>query len=290
MADDGKPVEVKQGRALSRRGFNSLSIAAGLAAAGSASAQEADVEMTDVDVKTPDGTCDAAVFAPKKAGTYPAVLMWPDALGLRPAFRDMGRRLASSGYVVFVPNPFYRSKRAPAFGPGFSFQNPDDMKKLQELRGPMTPEAIERDAVAFFSFLDTQKKTNRKAKTGTVGYCMGGPLVLQTAFALPGRVGAGVTCHGGGLVTNGADSPHLLIAKTPHAAYHFAIAANDDQRQPDAKDKLKAACEAAHVPATVEVYAGAQHGWCVPDMPIYNHDQAERAWSAMLALYKQRLV
>jgi carboxymethylenebutenolidase len=289
MADDGKLVEVGKGRALSRRGFSGLSIAAGLAAAGGTSAQEAAADMTDVEIKTPDGTCDAALFTPKAKGTYPAVVMWPDALGLRPAFRDMGRRLASSGYVVLVPNPFYRSRRAPVFTGGFSFQNPDDMKKLAELRAPMTTEAINRDAVAFVGFLDKQPKTAKTKKAGTVGYCMGGPLVLQTAAAVPDRVGAGVTCHGGGLVSDRPDSPHLLIART-HAAYHFAIATNDDQRQPDAKDKLRAACDAAHLPAMIEVYPGTQHGWCVPDMPIYNHDQAERAWAAMLALYKARLV
>jgi len=288
MPDDGKLVEVKKGRALSRRGFNSLSLAAGLAAAGAASAQEAAVDMTDVEIKTPDGTCDAALFTPKAKGTYPAVLIWPDALGLRPAFRDMGRRLAASGYVVLVPNPFYRSKRAPAFGPGFSFQNPDDMKKLAELRAPMTPEAVGRDAVAFVGFLDAQPKTNKKRKAGTVGYCMGGPMTMQTAAALPGRVGAGVSCHGGGLVSDRPDSPHLLVPKM-RAAFHFAIAVNDDQRQPDAKDKLRQAFDAAKLPATIEVYPGTQHGWCVKDSAIYNEPQAERAWAAMLALYKERL-
>lgn len=289
MADDANPVEPRKGRAISRRGFNSLSIAAGLAAAGAASAQEAAVDMADVEIRTPDGTCDAALFTPRAAGTYPAVLMWPDALGLRPAFRDMGRRMAASGYVVLVPNPFYRSKRAPVFGPGFSFQNPDDMKRLGELRAPMTPEAIGRDAVAFLGFLDAQPKTAKAKKAGVVGYCMGGPMTLQTAAAAPDRIGAGVSCHGGGLVTDRPDSPHLLVPKIK-AAYHFAIAVNDDQRQPDAKDKLREAFAAARLPATIEVYPGTQHGWCVPDSAIYNQAQAERAWAAMLALYKERLV
>ncbi len=275
---------------LSRRGFAALSVAAGLTLSTTVQAADSDVVETDVQVKTPDGICDAAVYHPKGKGTWPAVVVFPDALGLRPAFRDMGRRLASAGYVVLVPNPFYRLAKAPVFGPGFSFQNPDDMKKLGVLRAPMTPDAVGRDGVAFVAFLDSQKATNKKAKAGVVGYCMGGPMTLQAAAAAPDRYGAGCSFHGGGLVSDRPDSPHLLVAKIK-AAYHFGIATNDDQRQPDAKDKLKAAFAAAGLPATIEVYEGTQHGWCVKDFAaIYNQAQAERAWSAMLALYKTALV
>jgi carboxymethylenebutenolidase len=290
MADDGKPFETEGGRALSRRGFGGLSIAAGLAVAGRAAADPLDdvVTMTDVEVKTSDGMADAALFTPKAKGTYPAVLIWTDALGLRPAFRDMGKRLASSGYVVLVPNPFYRSKRAPVFDDSFSFQNPADMAKLGELRKPMTPDAVIRDATAFVAFLDAQPKTNRKKKAGVVGYCMGGPLTMQTAAAVSSRIGAGCSFHGGGLVTDRPDSPHLLVPKIK-AAYVFGIAVNDDERQPDAKDKLRAAFDAAHLPASIEVYPGTMHGWCVKGSAVYNEPQAERAWAAMLALYKARL-
>ncbi len=289
MDEERTRITEEEDHALSRRGFAALSVAAGLTLSTTARAADDDVVETDVEVKTPDGTCDAALYHPKGKGTWPAVIVWPDALGLRPAFRDMGRRLASSGYVVLVPNPFYRSAKAPVFGPGFSFQNPDDMKKLGALRAPMTPDAVGRDGVAFMAFLDSQKVTNHKAKAGVVGYCMGGPMTLQSAAAAPGRIGAGCSFHGGGLVSDRPDSPHLLVAKIK-ASYHFGIAVNDDTRQPDAKDKLKEAFAAAKLPATIEVYEGSQHGWCVKDSAIYNQVQAEKAWGAMLALYKATLV
>ncbi len=290
MDEERTHITENEDLSLSRRGFAALSVAAGLTLSTAAQAADSDVVETDVQVKTPDGTCDAALYHPKGKGTWPAVVVFPDALGLRPAFRDMGRRLASSGYVVLVPNPFYRSAKAPVFGPGFSFQNPDDMKKLGVLRAPMTPDAVGRDGVAFVAFLDSQKVTNRKAKAGVVGYCMGGPMTLQAAAGAPDRYGAGCSFHGGGLVSDRPDSPHLLVSKIK-AAYHFGIATNDDQRQPDVKDKLKAAFAAAGLPATIEVYEGTQHGWCVKDFAaIYNEAQAERAWSAMLALYKTALV
>ena len=289
MADDLKTPPSLD--ALSRRGFSALSVAAGvtIAASSAAGAAEGAVVETDVTVKTADGVCDAAFFHPGGKGKWPAVLIWTDALGLRPAFRDMGRRLASSGYAVLVPNPFYRTAKAPVLGPGFDFANPTDRAKLVPLMSPLTAEAVSRDAVAYFAFLDSQRVVNLKAKAGVVGYCMGGPDTLRTAAALPDRIGAGCSFHGGGLVTDKPDSPHLLASKIK-ASYYFGIATNDDQRQPDARDKLRDAFAAAHLPATIEVYEGAQHGWCVPDGAVYNHDQAERAWANMLKLYKAALV
>ncbi len=278
---------------LSRRAFAVLSAAA--AAGASAVATEAqgaaEVVETDVEVKTPDGTCDAALYHPAGKGTWPAVLIWTDIFGLRPAFRQMGRRLAAEGYVVLVPNPFYRTRKAPVFAEGmkFDFNNPEDRAKLPPLTSPLTPEAVSRDAVAYLAFLDTQKTVNRKKKAGVQGYCMGGPFTMRAAAAMPDRIGAGGSFHGGGLVTDKPDSPHLLAPKIK-ASYYFGIASNDDQKQPDAKDKLREAFAAVKRPAKVEVYDGALHGWCVPGSAVYNQVAAEKAWGELLALYKSALV
>jgi carboxymethylenebutenolidase len=282
---------------LSRRDFVALSLAGIAAAAGSASAQGLPVMEMNVDIKTPDGTCDAAFMHPT-TGSHPAVIIWPDAFGLRPAMRDMGKRIAAEGYSVLVPNPFYRAAKAPVPGLNtatFNFQNKEDMTKLQGLMaGIGAAGAAEKDAAAFVAFLDTQKQVDASKRIGTQGYCMGGPLVFRTAAAVPNRIGAGASFHGGGLVTDRPESPHLLVPKMK-ARLYVGVASNDDARQPDAKDKLKEAFAAAKVPAEVEVYQ-ALHGWCVPDMPaeagkpIYNKPDAERAWAKLVALYKAALV
>jgi carboxymethylenebutenolidase len=280
---------------LSRRDFVALSLAGLAAASGSASAAELPVVETNVTIKTPDGTCDAAFIHPT-TGSHPGVLIWPDAFGLRPVMRDIGKRIAAEGYSVLVPNPFYRIAKAPVFenASAFSFQNQADMAKLTPLMASVNaPGAAEKDAVAYIAFLDAQPQVNKAKKIGTQGYCMGGPLVVKTAAAIPNRIGAGASFHGGGLVTDKPDSPHLLAPKIK-ARMYFGVAANDDQRQPDAKDKLKEAFAAAKVPAEIEVYPGAQHGWCVPDMPagngpIYSKPDAERAWGKLVALYKMAL-
>jgi len=282
---------------LSRRDFVALSIAAGFAAAAGeqlASAAELPVMAMNVDVKTPDGTCDAMFIHPN-AGSHPGVIIWPDAFGLRPSMVDMGKRLAADGYSVLVPNPYYRMTKAPGIDMnGFNFQNPADMGKLRPLMGSIgAAGAAEKDAAAFIAFLDAQPQVNKTKKIGAQGYCMGGPLVFRTMAAVPERMGAGGSFHGGGLVTDQPTSPHLLIPKMKGKLY-VAVASNDDQRQPDAKDKLKEAFAAAKVPAEVEVYKSL-HGWCVPDMPaeannpIYNKPEAEKAWAKLLALYKSAL-
>ena len=255
------------------------------------------VVETNVEIKTADGICDAAFIHPA-IGSHPAVLIWPDAFGLRPSMRDIAKRLAREGYSVLVPNPFYRVGKAPLFesASNFNFADPVQRARLTPLMGSINAEgAAERDAAAFIAWLDTQRQVDRSKKVGTQGYCMGGPLVVKTAAAVSNRVGAGASFHGGGLVTDSPNSPHLLAPKIKGRMY-FGVAANDDMQQPDAKTKLKEAFAAAKVPAEVEVYPQAQHGWCVPDMPkqangqpIYSKADAEKAWSKLVALYKTAL-
>lgn len=282
----------------SRREFVAMSIAAGLAAAaGSAAAADLPVTETNVEIKMAEGVCDAAFIHPT-TGSHPGVLIWPDAFGLRPSMRDIAKRIAAEGYSVLVPNPFYRLAKAPVIADpaSFSFQNPADMAKLQPLMASATAQGnAEKDAAAYVAFLDAQSSVNKAKKIGTQGYCMGGPLVVRTAAALPDRIGAGASFHGGGLVTAAPTSPHLLAPKIK-AKMYFGVAANDDARQPDAKDKLREAFAAAKVPAEIEVYPEAQHGWCVPDMPkqpngqpIYSKPDAEKAWAKLVALYKTAL-
>jgi carboxymethylenebutenolidase len=280
---------------IARRDFVALSVSAGLAATAGPAAAAMEVVETDVEIKTPDGTCDSAFIHPK-TGSYPGVLIWPDAFGLRPATRGIGKRLAAEGYSVLVPNPFYRVSKAPfTDASNFNFQNPTDMAKIRPLMASVNaPGNAEKDAAAYVAFLDAQKEVNKAKKIGTQGYCMGGALVLRTAAALPDRIGAGASFHGGGLVTDKPDSPHLLAPRIK-ARLYIGVASNDDARQPDAKDKLKEAFAAAKVPAEIEVYPGALHGWCMPDMPtqngtpIYNKPDAERAWGKLIALYKAAL-
>jgi carboxymethylenebutenolidase len=287
-------------RTLSRREFTALTMAAGVSAAAGvdapARAAAALAEVTDADVlvKTPSGACDAALVQPRD-GRWPAVILFPDIFGVRPTMRAMARSLASDGYAVLIPNPYYRTTKAPGIGPDFDFGNPADRAKLEALRAPLTSEAVMQDAAAYVAFLDAQAGVKRTAKIGVVGYCMGGPMTMQAAAARPDRIGAGASFHGGGLVTDKADSPHLLVPKIK-AQYYFGIAAGDDAKQPDAKDRLEAAFHAVQVPAKIEVYAGTQHGWCVKDMPlqagkpIYDEAQASRAWHELLTLYRGALV
>jgi carboxymethylenebutenolidase len=214
--------------------------------------------------------------------------MWPDIMGLRPAFRDMGRRLASEGYVVLVPNPFYRSKRAPVIEGPIDFNNPATRELLMGYRKAMTGQGIVKDASAYIAFLDAQAKTSKRRKAGVQGYCMGGTLAFMTAAALPARIGAVASFHGGnGLVSKDPNSPHLLIART-NARFLVLQAQNDDAQQPQVKEDLKRAFAQAHRPATVEVYP-ANHGWCVPGSQVYDPVQAERAWTALLQLYRTAL-
>ena len=290
---------------LSRRTFGAFAVGAGLAsllpiackstapgpatgptaaASGAAIAPTTEWEVT---ITTPDGACDA-YFVHPQTGTAPAVLIWPDIFGLRPAFRQMGKRLAESGYAVLVVNPFYRTKKAPTSSPQANFEDPATREALMALSHSLTPETAVTDAKALTAWLDQQPSVDKSRKMGTTGYCMGGPLVLRTAATNPERIGAAATFHGGGLVTDKPDSPHLLIPKMK-AQFLIAIAANDDAKQPDAKGTLKAAFAQASLSANVDVYEGTMHGWCPPDSHVYQRDAAEKAWAELLALFKRAL-
>jgi carboxymethylenebutenolidase len=272
---------------LTRRQFGAIALGAGLVAALPKLANAAETTGADVEIKTPDGTADAFFVHPAK-GKHPGVLIWPDIFGLRPAFKQMATRLAESGYSVLVINPFYRTKKAPTAPDHADFNDPATRQSLMSLAGSLSPTTAGVDAKAFVAFLDSQPSVDKKRKMGTTGYCMGGPFVFRTAAAFPDRIGAGATFHGGGLVTDKPDSPSLLI---PEMKAHFliAIAENDDKRQPEAKDVLRDAFAKANLPAEIEVYAGTLHGWCPPDAQVYNHDQAEKAWSRMLVLFGNSL-
>ena len=279
---------VAEGGALNRREFGKLSAAAGFAALLPSVANAQAVSELDVTIETPDGTADAYFVHPAE-GKHPAVLIWPDILGLRPAFRAMGKRMAEAGYSVLVVNPFYRSATAPVIPNGASFRDQETRDIVLPMYRQLSATTHISDAQVFIEFLDRQASVDVERKVGTQGYCMGGPIIMRTAAAVPERVGAAASFHGGGLVTDEDDSPHLLIAKTNAHVLH-AIAENDDAKNPDAKVVLKEAYKTAGLPAEIEVYEGAMHGWCPPDSAVYNKEQAERAWARLLNLYKTALV
>jgi carboxymethylenebutenolidase len=275
---------IRAGR-VTRRDFGALTAGASLAMMLPQAANAQAVTERDVEIRTPDGVCDAYFVYPQ-SGAHAAVLVWPDILGLRTAFRQMGKRLAESGYSVLTVNPFYRGRRAPVVPEGATFD--------EATRGIVFPLAQQlnatthvTDARAFVAWLDQQPQVDRGRGIGTTGYCMGGPITMRTAAALPERIGAAASFHGGGLVTPNPDSPHLLVPQMK-AQYLFAVAENDDEREPDAKNVLRDTFQKANLQAEIEVYPAA-HGWCPPDSAVYDEAQAERAWSRMLALFERAL-
>ena len=241
------------------------------------------VTESDVNVTTPDGTADC-YFVHPASGTAPGVVIWPDIFGLRPAFRQMGKRLAESGYSVLVVNPFYRTKKAPTAEAGAA----TPIQQVMPLARSLNEQTNMTDAKALIAWLDRQSSVAKNRKMGTQGYCMGGPMAFRTAAAVAGRIGAVASFHGGGLVTDQPNSPHLEAAKSK-AQFLIAIAANDDARSPNDKNVLKETFAKANLPAEIEVYAGAAHGWCPPDSRVYNEQQAEKAWSRLLVLYGKAL-
>jgi len=291
MCDDLTQLDIERsaidGGKINRRNFGKLSAAASLAAMLPSAANAVDVIESNVSITTPDGEAEA-YFVHPATGKHPGILMWTDILGLRPAFRTMATRLAQSGYSVLVPNPFYRSAKIPVVPEGSSFKDEDTRNILRGMASKLTQDAAFSDATAFINFLDDQESVDTERKVGTNGYCMGGKLIMRTAAALPDRVGAAASFHGGGLASDSPDSPHLLIPKSPAHVLH-AIASNDDEKDPEAKNILAKAYADAGIPAEIEVYEGALHGWCSLDSPAYNEAAAEKAWGRMLHLFETAL-
>ncbi len=278
---------LRQSGNLTRRKFGALSLGTGLASLLPRPAAALQVTARDVEVSTPDGIADCHFVHPS-SGVHPGVLIWPDALGLRPAFQQMGKRLAESGYSVLVVNPYYRAVRAPVMPEGASFRDQATREKIFPLMRSLSPEITVTDARAFVRFLDSQDAVASDRKMGTTGYCMGGAMTMRTAATFPDRMGAGASFHGGRLVTDGPDSPHLLVDRL-RAHYLFAIAENDDAKEPETKTVLREAFAEAGLPAEIEVYAGTLHGWCSLDSAVYHEEQAERAWSRLLFLFESAL-
>ena len=266
---------------VTRRQFGVM-LGAGMAMMLPQVANAVTVTESEVTVVTPDGNADC-YFVHPASGTAPAVLVWPDIFGLRPAFRQMGKRLAESGYSVLVVNPFYRAKKAPTAEAGAA----TPIQQVLPLAQGLNPTTHMTDAKAFIAWLDRQQSVARNRKVGTQGYCMGGPIAFRTAAAVPDRVGAVASFHGGGLVTTAPDSPHTQASKTK-AQFLIAIAESDDKPRPTDKDVLKDTFAKANLPAEIEVYA-AMHGWCPPDSTVYNEPLAEKAWARLLALYGKAL-
>lgn len=270
-------------KGLTRREFAAITAAAALAACTKqANGEEVTLRESMVEVPTPDGKVDA-FFVHPASGTHPGIILWPDIAGLREVKKEMARRLAGSGYAVLVVNQYYRSAKAPVMDTFAEFNVPEGRERVMAMVPLLTAEAVASDGAAYAAWLDAQSAVDKARGIGTQGYCMGGPFTVRTAAAASQRVKAAASFHGGSLVTDKPDSPHRLLAST-QAAFLFAIARNDDERAPGDKETLRTAATAAGRPAEIEVYP-ADHGWCVPDSPVYDPEQADRAWDRLLALY-----
>ena len=272
---------------LTRREFNKRGAGAALAMMLPPVANALDVVEEEVMVETPDGKADCYFVHPAD-GKHAGVIVWPDIMSIRPAFRAMGKRLAESGYSVLVVNPYYRTARGTILPAGKTFRDPGVREILMPHAQTLSPETCVSDGRAFVKFLDAQPSVDTKRKIGTTGYCMTGSYVMRLAAAIPDRIGAGGSFHGGGLATDAENSPHLL-APQMKAAFLIAIAESDDERNPNEKVLLREAFDEAGVEAEIEVYAGTQHGWCPPDSSVYDEAQAERAWSRLLDLFERKL-
>ena len=272
---------------MTRRDFTKLATGAGLAMMFPSIANAQAISERDVNIETPDGVADCYFVYPSM-GAHAAVLVWPDILALRPAFREMGKRLARSGYAVLTVNPFYRDAHAPVVGRGASFGQPEIRNLVLPMARNLNAETHFSDSRAFVAWLDDQSEVDTSMGIGTTGYCMGGPMVMRTVAAVPERLAAGATFHGGGLATNAPDSPHLLIPQTRAQVLH-CVAENDDNNDPQAKVTLREAYNAAGIPAEIEVYEDAMHGWCAIDSQVYHEAQAERAWGRLLNLFENAL-
>jgi len=278
---------VRHARDLTRRELGAISLGAGVAMLLPRITHALEVTSSQIDVETPDGLADC-YFAHPVSGSHPGVVVWPDARGIRPAYRDIAERLAESGYSVLAVNPYYRSHRGAVLGDGADPRQGDTMSILRPLLAELSPETERTDAITMVRFLDTQAVVDANRRMGTLGFCLGGPATFRTAAQFPDRVGAGASFHGVRLVTDAPTSPHLLIPRMS-AEFLIAIAEDDDENDPEAKRVLRETFEKAGLRAEIEVYDGAMHSWTTPDSPVHHPAQAERAWNRMLALFDAAL-
>ena len=279
--------EYLERKGLTRREFNIRGSGAALALMLPAVSNALDLVEQEVMVETPDGEADC-YFVHPASGSHAAIIVWPDIMSIRPAFRMMGKRLAESGYSVLVVNPYYRTARGAILPEGKTFRDPGIRDILMPHASSLSPKTCVTDGRAFVEYLDKQPSVDTSRKVGTTGYCMTGSYTMRLAAAIPDRIGAGGSFHGGGLATDAEDSPHLLASQMD-AGFLIAIAESDDTRNPDEKDLLREAFDREDVSAEIEVYEGTQHGWCPPDSAVYDEQQAERAWSRLLALFEREL-
>ena len=272
---------------LTRRELAGLSAGAAAAWLLPRAAHALEVGAHEIDVPTPDGIADCHFVHPVE-GAHAGVLIWPDARGLRSVYRQMAARLAEAGHAVLVVNPYYRGRRAPVLEEGARASDPGTMEILRPLLATLSPQTHVSDSIALLAFLDTQASVDTSRKVGVMGYCLGGPIALRAAAAVPERVGAAASFHGIRLVTDEPESPHRL-APQMRGRFLIAIAEDDDAREPEAKQALRAAFASAGLSAEIEVYAGAMHSWCTADSPVHNAEQAERAWGRLTALFDAAL-
>ena len=277
--------------AMDRRQFGALAGAAAVVACSPGEVAEggntaSELAESTVDFLTEDGTMDAFFVRPT-SGEVPAIIHWPDIAGIRESHRNMARRVAAEGYAVLLVNPYYRDVVGEQFVDFAAFIEAEGFSKVSPWREKLSSFAVKRDASAIVAWLDAQAPVDSSRGIGAQGYCMGGPFTVYSAHAVPDRVKAAASFHGGGLVREDEESPHKLLAET-QAGYLFAIARDDDAEAPGDKGALAEAAEAAGRAAKVDVYAG-DHGWTVPDSPAYAQGAAERAYADALTLYEANL-
>lgn len=288
MCDEETLKTGNQVNGVTRRQFGKLTTTTALAMTIPAVANAKAVTAQDVSIETADGVCDALFVRPSD-GKHPAVLMWPDILALRPSFREMATRLAQSGYAVLCINPYYRNAKSPVVQMGESFQDEVTRSKIMPMYRSLSPDTHRTDASAFVAWLYEQPSVDTRRPMGTMGYCMGGPIVMRTAALRPDRIRAACAYHPVSLVSDDAESPHLLIPKMKGEVF-IGLGLNDDERDPNEKVVLAEAFADNGLAADIEVYKDAMHGWCVLDSRAYQHEAAERAWAKTLALFSRVLV
>lgn len=276
-------------RGLTRRVFGAASLAGAAMACAPVEgdvAEETSARLVEskVSFATPDGTMDGEFFH-AASGTAPGVILWPDIAGIRPAKRQMARRLADAGFSVLLANSYYRDVQGQQFKDFADFAGTGGFAKVTPWRSKFTAETMRTDARACAQWLMQQDAVAKDRGIGTQGYCMTGSFAVVAPSA-DDHIHTGASFHGGGLVRSEGASPHGQLRGDAH--YLIAIAQNDDSKSPTDKITLREAADAAQTTAEIEVYP-ADHGWCVPDSPSYDEMQAERAWSRLLALYRESL-